>query len=271
MIDIIFEDKSLLVIDKPAGLASQPGEGVAGSVVSVLEKQLGYKVYPIHRLDKETAGCMMLAKDAAAASRWSTMLAERQSHKRYLALCISAPSKETGIYRDALTIRDRPLEAETAYRFIAGFGVLPKEGAGGAPLVSGQPEGRNQGLGEPAFSLVEFRLGTGRTHQIRRHCAMHGHPIIGDDRYGDFPLNRRLKKEAGAKRLFLWAWGLELPGLGIITAAPPVHFIDFLSRWPEAPRLESVLASLSAKMSSKAQHNMDCPSAASSSSHKEVP
>ncbi|MDD3981848.1 MAG: RluA family pseudouridine synthase [Spirochaetales bacterium] len=271
MIDIIFEDESLFVIDKPVGLASQPGEGVVGSVVSVLEKQLGRRVFPIHRLDKETAGCMMLAKDSAAASRWSKILGERQTHKRYIAICGGLPPQAVGVYRDALKTRERLQEAETAYRLVTSFGALSGGGAERGVEGAVQGETKDRGQGKPAFSLLEFRLGTGRTHQIRRHCAMHGHPIVGDDRYGDFSLNRKLKKEAGAKRLFLWAWGLELPGLGFITAAPPDHFIDFFRRWSDAPSMESLLKSLSARPMSKSQNPSDRRPAGQSIAHKEVP
>lgn len=286
MIDILFEDESILVIDKPAGLASQPGEGVVGSVVSVLEKQLGCRVFPIHRLDKDTAGCMMLAKNSAAASRWSAVLSERRTHKRYLAICIGEPPKDQGIYRDALKMKDRLLDAETSFKRIASFGLRSGRGEGGVGGVGGvvgvggggdsaeterrREEGPHQNKA-PAFSLVEFRLGSGRTHQIRRHCALHGHPIVGDDRYGNFALNRRLKKEAQAKRLFLWAWGLELPGIGIIISAPPGHFIDFLGRWPGAPSLESLLGSLSANSSPAAQANTARRRADPSQSYREEP
>ena len=245
MIDILFQDDFILVIDKPVGLASQPGEGVVGSVISVLEKQLGYRVFPIHRLDKDTAGCMMLAKSSAAASRWSGILSEHQTHKRYLAVCLGSPFAERGIYRDALKSGERLLEAETAFRRVAVFGGSSGEGKSVSMEKFGNSGARGPEKGAWTLSLVEFRLGTGRTHQIRRHCALHGHPIVGDDRYGDFALNKRLKKEAGAKRLLLWAWGLELPDLGIIISAPPPHFVDFLDRWKAAPRLESLIPSLS--------------------------
>ncbi len=199
----------------------------------------------------------MLAKSSEAASHWSRVLSERQAHKRYLAICIGSPEKERGVYRDALAVAGRIQEAETSYKVVIHFSPLPGVNVDSAAEKSELIKGKNAldrsalikrgGNSElsPAFSLVEFRLGTGRTHQIRRHCAMHGHPIIGDDRYGDFALNRRLKKEVGARRLFLWAWALELPGLGRITAASPKHFIDFLSRWPEMPSLESIIPKLS--------------------------
>lgn len=206
-----------MVIDKPAGLASQPGEGVGSSVVSLLQKQLERQVFPIHRLDKDTAGCMMLATSSAAASQWSAKLGEGGAGKLYWAVCSGAPERGKGVYRDPLTLRDKTQDAETRYTLISRFGSA-------------------------SFSLVEFSLGTGRTHQIRRHCALHGHPIVGDDRYGDFALNRRLKKEVQAKRLLLWAWGLRLPGIGLVISSIPNHFSDFIQRWDDAPPIGDILA-----------------------------
>jgi 23S rRNA pseudouridine955/2504/2580 synthase len=92
-------------------------------------------------------------------------------------------------------------------------------------------------FGEPAaphFSYLELELGTGRTHQIRLHLAQHGLPILGDDKHGDFRLNKVLRKEAGLKRLCLVSWSLELPGETKVFASLPEHFADFFARFPDA-------------------------------------
>lgn len=221
MLPILFENDEIIVVDKPAGLPAQPGERVGSSVISVVEKELGFSPFPIHRLDKETAGCMMLARNAGAASTWSGLLAEREVGKYYRAICAGGPARDRGDYGDALVIGGKPMGALTHFRCLARFGTLEGGGQGGA-----------------AFSLLELSLGTGRTHQIRRHMAMHGHPILGDDKYGDFPLNRLLRKQAGVKHLLLWSCRLELPGYPPIRASLPPHFADFLGRWPDAPRSE---------------------------------
>ena len=81
MLPILFENDEIIVVDKPAGLPAQPGERVGSSVISVVEKELGFAPFPIHRLDKETPGCRMLAKNARAASTWSAFQAERDIGK----------------------------------------------------------------------------------------------------------------------------------------------------------------------------------------------
>lgn len=231
MLPILFENDEIIVVDKPAGLPAQPGERVGSSVISVVEKELGFAPFPIHRLDKETAGCMMLAKNARAASAWSAFLMERDIGKYYRAICSGGPVSDRGSYDDALPIAGKAMSALTRYACLARFGSLEQDGPAGSQPPAPAPA-------RPAFSLLELSLGTGRTHQIRRHLAMHGHPILGDDKYGDFPLNRRLRKQAGVKHLLLWSCRLELPGYPPIRASLPSHFTDFLGRWPDAPRSE---------------------------------
>ncbi len=220
MLPVLFENDEIIVVDKPAGLPAQPGERVGSSVISVVEKELGFAPFPIHRLDKETAGCMLLARTARAASVWSARLAEREVGKYYQAICSGGPDRDRGSYDDDLLIGDKPMSALTRYACLSRFGSL------------------EEGAAQPAFSLLELSLGTGRTHQIRRHMAMHCHPILGDDKYGDFPLNRRLRKLAGVKHLLLWSCRLELPSYPPIRASMPPHFAEFLGRWPDAPRCE---------------------------------
>ncbi|MFA5851334.1 MAG: RluA family pseudouridine synthase [Spirochaetales bacterium] len=215
MIKILYENEEILVVDKPAGLPAQPGERVDSSVISVVENDCGFKPFPVHRLDKETAGCMMLAKSAGAASRWSAQLSERGIRKLYRAVCAGGPTNDKGIYADDLVIGGKPLSARTYYTCLARFG-----------------EGQD---GKKAFSLLEAELGSGRTHQIRRHMAMHGHPILGDDKYGDFALNRQLKKTLGLKHLLLWACRLDIPGYAPILSPMPAHFSQFLGHWPDIP------------------------------------
>jgi len=213
MITILYENDEILVVDKPAGLPAQPGERVDSSVISVVERDLGFMPFPVHRLDKETAGCMMLAKSAGAASRWSARIGERGIRKLYRAVCAGGPANDKGIYADDLVIGGKPLSARTSYTCLARFG-----------------EGKD---GEVAYSLLEAELGSGRTHQIRRHMAMHGHPILGDDKYGNFTLNRQLKKTSGLKHLLLWACRLEIPGYAPILSPMPSHFSRFLGLWPD--------------------------------------
>lgn len=215
MVDLLYEDKEILVIDKPAGLPSQPGERVKSSVVSVCEAQFGFHPFPVHRLDKETAGCMIVAKDSASATRWALRIGMRDIRKRYRAICLGAPGREKGSYSDDLLVDGKVHAACTEFFVLSHFGSL--DGIQGY------------------FSLMEFELGTGRIHQIRRHAAMHGHPILWDDKYGNFPLNRRLKRELGIGRLLLWAFALDIPGFPTLRSAMPTHFSAFMKAW-ESPQ-----------------------------------
>ena len=207
MIAALYEDQEILVLDKPAGLPSQPGSGVRVSVVEVVERDFGFRPFLVHRLDKETAGCLVVARSGQAAAKWSRLIESRELRKTYRAIVSGSPDDVSGHFRDPVPGRDGDKDASTAWRLLATFS---------------------------AFSQLELELETGRTHQIRIHLAAHGMPILGDDRHGDFALNRRLRKEAGLKRLLLVAWSLELPGGKLVRASIPEHFSAFLSRFPEA-------------------------------------
>lgn len=208
MINVLYSDDELVIIDKPAGLASQPGEKVGASVISVVQKDLGFSPFPIHRLDKETSGCMMLARSGQEAAHWSELLLKRDIRKRYRAICIGAPALPGGLYDDALASDGGKKAALTNYKLVKK--LFPS------------------GSRDLEFSLVEFEIGTGRTHQIRRHCAIHGHPVLGDDKHGNFSINKQVKKDYRMKELMLWAWRLDLPGIGAVESAIPRHFADFL-------------------------------------------
>jgi len=207
---VVYEDDDIIVIDKPSGLAVQGGERVSRCVDDLLAEQLGAKVFLVHRLDKDTSGLLLVAKTREAASRWSPLVAGGSVKKTYLAVCAGSPSPAAGVIDDPVEKGGRSQEAFTRYRTLASRG---------------------------GFSLLELELGTGRMHQIRIHLAGAGCPILGDDKYGDFSLNKRLKKERGLKRLLLHAYRLTLrpaPGgrsgadLSLVTP-PPEHFGAFLS------------------------------------------
>jgi 23S rRNA pseudouridine955/2504/2580 synthase len=219
MIAALYEDDEILVLDKPAGLSSQPGEGVRVSVVEAVERDFGFRPFLVHRLDKETCGCLVVARSSAAAARWSRLIESRELRKTYRAIVSGIPAGggSSGQFNDPLPGPGGERAASTAWRLLAPFG-----GAGAAP----------------AWSYLELELGTGRTHQIRIHLAAHGMPILGDDRHGDFALNRRLRKEAGLRRLLLVAWSLDLPGGARLRATVPDHFSAFLARYADAPAAE---------------------------------
>jgi len=220
MLPILFENEEIIIIDKPAGLPSQPGEGVRDDVIAVLERQRGQRFLPVHRLDKETSGCMILAKDAKAARRWSELVSGKLVSKRYFAWVAGKPDADSGDIDTELEGSRGAQRAKTLWSLKETWS-LPLPDADPVPL-----------------SLLEIELKTGRMHQIRRHLAGVGLPILADDRHGDFALNKVLRR-TGIKRLMLWARELVLPaspgtpgqpgqpdqpgGASILSSEPP-HF-----------------------------------------------
>ena len=188
---IVFEDPALLVIDKPAGVAVHGGSGVAFGVIESLraarpdEKMLELA----HRLDRDTSGLLIVAKKRGALVELHRMLRDGEVEKVYVAVVKGVPAKKQFEIRESL---HKHVTASGERR------VSVKED--GSPAVT-----KVKLLGNSRdFSLLEVRLMTGRTHQIRVHLAHAGHPVLGDDKYGDFELNRALARQ-GVKRLMLHA------------------------------------------------------------------
>ena len=209
-VTVVFEDEELLVLNKPSGLPVQGGSKVAVSLDILLKEAYSPAPLLIHRLDGETSGLILTAKTKSAAAEYSRLLREGRVEKRYTALCAGAAPGRDHI-REALCIKGRDLPAETAYT---------RKALGTLPLPDGAP-----------CSLLEITPRTGRMHQIRRHLAGRALPILGDGRYGDFPLNKALRKAAGLKHLLLHASGLSVPrnGRRLVFSAPlPEHFTSIL-------------------------------------------
>ena len=190
---IIHEDAALLVIDKPAGVAVHGGSGVSfGVIESLRAARPQTKVLELaHRLDRDTSGLLMVAKKRSALVELHRMLREGEVEKVYLAVAKGRPAKAQFEISEAL---HKHVTADGERR------VSVTE-AGRASLTQVKVL-----KSSPLGSLLEVRLLTGRTHQIRVHLAHVGHPVLGDTKYGDFELNRK----AGAKRLFLHASRLAL-------------------------------------------------------------
>ena len=188
---IAFEDPALLVIDKPSGVAVHGGSGVSFGVIESLRaaRPEAKMLELAHRLDRDTSGLLMLAKKRSALVELHRMLRDGEVEKVYVAVVKGAPPKK------AFEIR------ESLHKHVT---------ASGERRVSvnedGQPAVTRVQLVEKSrdFSIVRLRLMTGKTHQIRVHLAHAGHPVLGDDKYGDFELNRALARQ-GVKRLFLHA------------------------------------------------------------------
>jgi 23S rRNA pseudouridine955/2504/2580 synthase len=191
---ILFEDESFLAIDKPSGIAVHGGSGVAHGVIESLRAMRpDAKVLElVHRLDRETSGVLLVAKKRAALLALHEMMRTRDMDKRYLVgaagrfrneiqrVNVALAKRTTAAGDRRVSVSDAGQEAQTVFRRMA-------RGA--------------------EFSLLEAELLTGRTHQIRVHLAHLGHPVLGDDKYGDFELNKRLRKD-GLKRMFLHARAL---------------------------------------------------------------
>jgi len=219
--EILYEDEISIVINKPAGLAVQGGEGVKSSLDEILAKMRTPRPLLVHRLDKDTSGVILAAKTREAAAKFSGLFGGGKQGgavvKQYIAVCAGKPESEKGSITDDLQIRDKMKKSETRYRVI-------KSGKLSLPETA-----ETDVLQTLEFSVLELELGTGRMHQIRRHLAMSGNPILGDDKYGDFALNKKLHKAIGLKRLLLHASRLVVKG-GInidVSAALPEYFSRF--------------------------------------------
>ena len=188
---IIYQDEKLLVLDKPAGIAVHGGSGVSFGVIEVLRT-----LYPdeslelVHRLDRDTSGCLLIARHAATLRSLHALLRTDGFEKRYLALV-------RGRWELGAKRIDVPLRTDTR----VGGERTVRAGASGKPSVS---EFRPVQFFGRTGTLVEVTLRTGRTHQIRVHAQHAGHPVAGDEKYGDAAFNDELRA-LGLGRMFLHA------------------------------------------------------------------
>lgn len=188
---IVHEDPSLLVVDKPSGVAVHGGSGVSFGVIELLRAaRPEAKVLELaHRLDRDTSGLLIIAKKRGALVELHRMLRDGEVEKVYVAVVKGVPTRKHFDITEAL---HKYVNAKGERR------VAVKEGGLSAVTRIKLLEKSKD------FSLVQLRLMTGRTHQIRVHLAHAGHPVLGDDKYGDFEFNRALARQ-GVKRLFLHA------------------------------------------------------------------
>ncbi len=208
---ILLEDEHVLAISKPAGVAVHGGSGISFGVIEQLRMARPQAKFLelVHRLDRETSGILLIAKKRSALTNLQNQFRERETGKTYLALVVGAwPANKK--------VLDKPLHKY----------LLPtKDGSEGERRVKVTTKDDPEGMKSvtlvkirqafAGFTLLEVTIKTGRTHQIRVHLATEGHPIAGDDKYGDFELNKALQKPSKAqvtalKRMFLHAWRLQL-------------------------------------------------------------
>ncbi|MDQ3273266.1 MAG: RluA family pseudouridine synthase [Pseudomonadota bacterium] len=202
---ILFEDEHLLAIDKPAGVAVHGGSGVAFGVIEQLRmaRPDWNFLELVHRLDRETSGILLVAKKRVALKNLQEQFRERETDKIYLAMV-------QGTWPANKKVLDKPLQKyllPDGERRVQVVGKDHPDGMRAVTLVKVKAAAQ-----DGSFSLLEVTIKTGRTHQIRVHLVSEGHPIAGDDKYGDFELNKALQKEASGgvlKRMFLHAWRLK--------------------------------------------------------------
>jgi 23S rRNA pseudouridine955/2504/2580 synthase len=208
---VVFEDEYFLVINKPAGVAVHGGSGVSFGVIEQMRQARPQAplLELVHRLDRDTSGLLIIAKKKSVLKALQDQFRERETGKTYYALV-------KGHWPASLKVIDQPL-----HKFLLPNGERrvrvtdPKdpEGQRSISLVRVirrlQTSPECQALAPEGFSLLAVTIKTGRTHQIRVHLSSQGHPILGDDKYGDFDLNRVLPR-LGLKRMFLHAWQLRI-------------------------------------------------------------
>jgi 23S rRNA pseudouridine955/2504/2580 synthase len=206
---ILYEDRSLLALAKPSGLAVHGGSGLSYGVIEALRalRPDAPSLELVHRLDRETSGCLLVAKRRPALRRLHELLREGQVEKTYLALVggqwRAAVVVEAPLHKNALRSGERLVR-------VAADGKVARTTF--SPLAVGS-----------FATLVRATPHTGRTHQIRVHAAHAGHPIAGDPKYGDAELNRGAKA-VGLRRLFLHAWRIRFAhpdtGVDVVVTAP---------------------------------------------------
>ena len=208
---IVHEEAGFLAIDKPAGVAVHGGSGVSFGVIEQMRRARPDErlLELVHRLDRETSGLLLIARKKSVLKVLQDQFRARETGKTYLALV-------KGRWPARLKVLDQPLHKYLLPDGERRVKVVPPDDPEGMRSLSlvrvlahlaAPPD-----LMEPVpqgFSLLAVTIKTGRTHQIRVHLSHAGHPIVGDDKYGDFDLNR-LCARSGYKRMFLHAWRLSL-------------------------------------------------------------
>lgn len=206
---ILFEDDHLIAIDKPSGVAVHGGSGVSFGVIEQLRMARPQAKFLelVHRLDRDTSGILLIAKKRSALTNLQDQFRERETGKTYLALVV-------GRWPGNKKVLDKPLHKYLLANKDGSEGerrvkVVSKDDPNGMPSVTLV---KVRATTATAFTLLEVTIKTGRTHQIRVHLASEGYPIAGDDKYGDFDLNKTLLRSGklpALKRMFLHAWRLQ--------------------------------------------------------------
>lgn len=223
-LDILYEDEDLIILNKPIGLVVHPAPGHAdGTLVNALLAHCGNQLAGIggvqrpgivHRLDKDTSGAIAIAKTDRAHHHLQAQFKAKTARREYLAVVYGAPSTPTGTIDAA--IGRHPIDRKK-------MAVVPEEKGGRRAVTHWQIRER---LGN--FTLMQFQLETGRTHQIRVHSAHIGHPVVGDPVYGS---GRTIGVNLTGQALHAWKLRLQHPVSHQwieVTAPPPAEFLTLL-------------------------------------------
>ncbi len=226
-LNIILETEDFLIIDKPSGIPSQPGSGTrpGESLVELLwqwgeNNELDFKPTIAHRLDRETSGLLLAALHGDTLRDLTRLIREHAVQKFYFALVKGNLKKEKGTIELSLTRTDNARGSK-----------MKTDSTNGQKAITHYAVKRHF----KNFDLVKIKLETGKMHQIRAHFAAIGHPLAGDTRYGDFSLNRELKKNFGLNRLFLHSTRLEFDwqGKSVVQDSPlPKELQNVLNQLP---------------------------------------
>ncbi len=207
---VLYEDKGLLILNKPSGMAVHGGSGISFGVIEALRalRPDDHFLELAHRLDRETSGCLVIAKKRSTLRAFQELLRSGGLEKYYLALV-------KGCWKGGRRGIDAPLRKNTLR---SGERIVTVEDDGKPSLSIFEPDAIYSDS-----SLMRVKLVTGRTHQVRVHAKHSGHPIAGDDKYGDSAFNR-LMTERGLHRLFLHACELRftLPDSATIHVEAPL-------------------------------------------------
>jgi 23S rRNA pseudouridine955/2504/2580 synthase len=219
---IVHEDERLLVLDKPAGLAVHGGSGLAfGGIEALRALRPDEPLELVHRLDRETSGCLLVARTRAALRAAHALLREGAVEKHYTALL-------AGRWR----LGRKTIDAPVLTNVREGGERTVRVHRAGKIAVS---EFRPLECYREVATLVDVSIRTGRTHQIRVHAAFAGHPVAGDEKYGDRDCNARLRS-LGLRRMFLHA--------SSVAFCWPDTGVEFRAHAPLPSELEAVLANL---------------------------
>jgi 23S rRNA pseudouridine955/2504/2580 synthase len=193
---IIYENDHILILNKAAGLAVHSGSGVSFGVIDVMRKlRPDVEMELVHRLDRDTSGCLLLAKHRPALLKMQQCLQNNTLKKSYKAVVKGRWLKQFVEICHPLRKAHLPNGERRVYVDERGKSALTRVNLIEANSI---------------FSIIQLEIVTGRTHQIRVHCQAEGHEVVGDTKYGDSKFNRSMRKK-GIKRLMLHASRLELP------------------------------------------------------------